>query len=132
MILVDANVLMYAAGAEHAYKAPSVACLNRVAAGEVDATIDAEVLREILHRYRSLNRWSDGQRVYALSRSLFQEALAITGDVMDVARQILAADATVSARDAVHAAVVTAYGLEGICSFDTDFDRLAGCPRVAL
>jgi predicted nucleic acid-binding protein len=30
-MLVDANVIMYAAGAEHAHKRPSVALLERVA-----------------------------------------------------------------------------------------------------
>ena len=132
MILTDANILMYAAGAEHPHKAPSVAFLNRVASGEVEATIDAEVLQEVLHRYRSLNRWTDGQRVYDLARKLFPDVLSITGEVMDEARQILAIDATLTARDAVHAAVVILYQLDGICSFDTDFDRIAACPRVGL
>ncbi|MFN7921127.1 MAG: type II toxin-antitoxin system VapC family toxin [Bryobacteraceae bacterium] len=132
MILTDANILMYAAGAEHLNKAPSVAFLNRVAAGEVAATIDAEVFQEVLHRYRALHRWADGQRVFDLARKLFPEVLAITGEVMDEARHILAADATLTARDAVHAAVVIVYRLEGICSFDADFDRIAGCPRLTL
>jgi uncharacterized protein len=96
----------------------------------VQATIDAEVLQEVLHRYRALPRWADGQRVYDLARTLFPKVLAITGEVMDEARRILSADATVSARDAVPAAVVILYRLDGICSFDTDFDRIAGCPRV--
>ena len=132
MILTDANILMYAAGAEHPHKAPSVAFLNRVASGEVEANIDAEVLQEILHRYRSLHRWSDGQRVYDLARKLFPEVLAITGEVMDEARRILATDTTLTARDAVHAAVVIVYQMDGIGSFDADFDRIAGCPRVSL
>ena len=123
---------MYAAGAEHPHKAPSVAFLNRVASGEMDATINAEVLQEVLHRYRALNRWTDGQRVYDLARKLFPDVLSITGEVMDEARQILAIDATLTARDAIHAAVVIVNRLDGICSVDNDFDRIAGCPRVGL
>ena len=48
---------MYAAGAEHPNKAPSVAFLASVAEERVEAIIDAELLQEILHRYRALNRW---------------------------------------------------------------------------
>lgn len=132
MILTDANVLMYAAGSDHPHKAAAVAFLSRVASGHVEAAIDAEVLQEVLHRYRALNRWSDAQRVYDLARDLFPDVLSITGAVMDEARRILAMDQTLTARDAVHAAVVIVYALEGICSFDQDFDRIAGCPRVAL
>ncbi len=132
MILTDANVLMYAAGAEHPNKSLSVAFLNRVADGEVEAAIDAETLQEILHRYRALQRWADSERVYELARTIFPDVFAVTADVMDEARRILARDQTLSARDAVHAAVVFVYGLDGICSFDSDFDRIPGCVRVAI
>ncbi len=64
---------MYSAGAEHPNKAPSIAFLERVAAGEIQATIDAEVLQEIMHRYRSLGRWHDGRKVYELARRLFPQ-----------------------------------------------------------
>ena len=68
MILVDANVLMYAAGTPHAHKGPSQALLQRVASGEVDAAIDAETLQEILHRYRAIDRWEEGSRLHGLAR----------------------------------------------------------------
>jgi predicted nucleic acid-binding protein len=51
---------------------------------------------------------------------------------MDGAKELAEEDATLSARDAVHAAAVTAYRLDGICTFDSDFDRIGGCRRVAL
>lgn len=50
MILVDTNILMYAAGASHPCKAPSLRLLERVARGDVEAAIHAETLQEILHR----------------------------------------------------------------------------------
>ena len=132
MILVDSNVLMYACGAEHPNRAPALAFFNRVAAGELTATVDAEVLQEIIHRYRAIHRWSDGQRVYELARSLFPDVLAVTGAVMDYAKQLADEDTAISARDAVHAGVVATYRLEGICTFDRDFDRIPGCKRVGL
>jgi hypothetical protein len=132
MILVDSNVLMYAVGADHSNKAPAIHVLRRVAEGDLEATIDAEILQEILHRYRSLHRWPEGKEVYALARRLFPDVLAITGVVMDHARQLADEDSAVSARDAVHAGVVATYKLEGICSFDRDFDRIQGCRRIGL
>jgi predicted nucleic acid-binding protein len=132
MILVDSNVLMYAGGVEHPNKKPAVAFLKRVAAGEVEAAVDAEVLQEVIHRYRALRRWPEGQLVYESTRGLFPEVLAITGPVMDYAKRLVDADERISARDAVHAAVVAVYRLEGICTFDRDFDRIRGCRRVGV
>lgn len=130
MILVDSNILMYAAGGDHPNKKPALRFLDRVAGGEVDAVIDTEVLQEILHWYLSLKRWAEGQRVYDLARMLFPDVLPVTGEVMDRAKLLADKDSTVSARDAVHAAVVAAYGLDGICTFDRDSDRIRGCKRV--
>ena len=45
---------MYASGAEHPNKLLSLRFLKRVADGELEATIDAELLQEIIHRYRAL------------------------------------------------------------------------------
>ena len=64
MILVDANVLMYAAGAEHAHKTASLQLLERVACGDLEGVLDSEVLQEVLHRYRAIGRWVEGRAVY--------------------------------------------------------------------
>ena len=130
MILVDSNVLMYASGADHPNKAPAVRFLERVGSGELEAAVDAEVLQEIVHRYRALNRWDQGRQVYVLARILFPDVLPVTGEVMDRAKQLLDRDNSLSARDAVHAAVVVVYGLDGILTFDLDFDRIPGCKRI--
>lgn len=129
MILIDTNVIMYAAGVNHPHKQPSAALLERVAAGEIEATIDAEVLHEILHRYRAIRQGSDGRRVYDLTRQLFPDVLPITGAVLDRARRILDADPRLMAREALHAAVVMREGMEAVCSYDRDFDRIMGLVR---
>jgi predicted nucleic acid-binding protein len=123
---------MYSAGAEHENKGPSIEFLHRVADGEIAATVDAEVLQEIIHRYRALRRWPERQKVYELARSLFPDVLPITAGVMDCAKQLVDEHPAISARDAIHAAVVSVYKLEGIYSFDSDFDRIRGCRRIRL
>ena len=130
MMLVDTNVLMYASGAEHPNKALATAFLRRVATGDVSATLDAEVLQEVIHRYRALRRWEEGRKVYSLARTLFPDVLAITGSVVDGARTLVDQMDGLTARDAIHASVVSVYNLEGICTFDCDFDRIPGCKRI--
>lgn len=117
---------MYAAGAEHPNKAPAIRLLEKVARGEIAATLDAEVLQEILHRYSALNRWSEGRRVYSLTRSLFPSVVPITSEVMDRAKQFIDSDPSLSVRDATHAAIVDLCSLDGICTFDSDFHRIPG------
>ena len=130
MILLDANIIMYAAGTPDPHKAPSVALLERVARGDVDAALDAEVLKEILHRYRALGRWKDGRRVYDLARRSIVTVFPVTAEVTDEARQIMDDHPTLMARDALHAAVCRLVGAEAICSYDADLDIVAGLRRV--
>ena len=130
MILLDANILMYAAGATDPHKAPSLALLDRVARGEVDAAIDAEVLQEILHRYRAIGRWRDGRRVYDLTRRLVVSVLPITGEVTDAAHALMDGYPKLMARDALHAAVCRLSHADAICSYDADLDEIAGLRRL--
>jgi hypothetical protein len=129
VILLDANVFMYAAGAEHPNKAPSVATLEQVAEDKLEAAVNAEVLQEILHRYRAIGRWHEGRSVFDLARRIVPEVLPVTADVLDEARTILDAYPGLMARDALHAAVVRIGPLEAICSFDRDFDVIEGLRR---
>jgi len=130
LILVDTNVLMYAAGAPHPHKEASVAFMDQVAAGEVEGVLDAEVLQEILHRYRAINRWEDGRQVYDLVRTIFPVVLPVTAEILDRARDLLDAHADLWARDALHAAVALHHDLEGIASYDRDLDEVPGLRRL--
>ena len=129
MILIDSNVFMYAAGAPHPNKNSSVALLEFVARGKVDAAIDAEVLQEILHRYRSIRRWKDGRALYDLVRSVVTNVIPVTAEILDETRVILDAHTSIAARDALHAAAARRAGASCICSFDRDFDRIPGVIR---
>lgn len=130
MILIDANIFMYAAGAEHPHKEPSRKFLERVARGEVDAALDAEVLQEILHRYRAIQRWPEGRNVYDLARQIVLIVIPITSEILDLARHLLDEYGRLTARDALHAAVAQAHGAQAICSYDGDFDEISGLHRI--
>jgi hypothetical protein len=74
--------------------------------------------------------WPEAKQAYTLARSLFPEVLPVNGAIMDHAKDWIDSDQTVSARDVVPAAVVVLHKLEGICTFDRDFDRIPGCTRI--
>ena len=131
MILVDANVLMYAAGTNHPNKKPSITLLERVAEETIDAALDAEVLQEVLHRYRAIARWGEGRQVYESARKVFSIVLPITAGTLDQARSLLDEHDAISARDALHAAVVLINGLDGLCSYDQGFDQVAAIRRIS-
>ena len=130
MILVDTNIIMYAAGAPHPNKQPTVRLLERIASGEIEAAINTETLQEILHRYRSIRRWNDGRQVYDLARQIFPVVVSVTPEHLDHARRMLDEHAGLMARDALHAALLLDEEFEGIYSYDRDFDKIAGVKRV--
>ncbi len=121
MILIDTNVFMYVAGREHPHRAPSRLFLERVVKGEISAVIDAEVLQEILHRYRAVGRWEDGRRVYDLVRTVVPDVLDVGAEMIDRARALMEQYPALLARDAVHAAAVIEIGAEALCTWDKDF-----------
>lgn len=129
MLLVDANVFMYAAGTEHPHKSAAVAQLERIASGRDEAATDAEILQEILHRYRSIGRWNDGARLYDLVRRIVPLVIPIDATITDRARELLERYPQLMARDGLHAAVVLEHDLRGICTFDRDFDAVRGVRR---
>ncbi len=80
--------------------------------------VDSEVLREILHRYRALNRWSDGRRVYGPHPTNLPGVVPVTADVLDGARGLLDVHPGLTAGAALHGAVVQTHSLDAICSYD--------------
>lgn len=129
MLLIDSNIFMYAAGADHPHKSPSVAFLRRLARGELEAAVDAGVLQELLHRYRAIGRWAEGRQVYDLARRIVAAVIPVTAEAADGARSLLDSYERLTARDALHAAVIDLHGLEGIVSYDRDFDVVEGLRR---
>lgn len=130
MILIDSNILMYAAGSPHRHRDDCLALLRRIAEGSVDAALDAEVLQEVLHRYRAIRRWDTGRNLYDRARRLFPVVIPVTAEILDVARSLLEAHPRLMARDALHAAVCRASGLDAICSYDRDFDVVRNLKRL--
>jgi len=130
LIFIDSNIPMYLIGAAHPHKAEAQVILERlIAAGERLVT-DAEVLQEILHRYTAIGRRE------AIGPA-FQVVLDVVDDVFGIekadvlrAGEIAENRPLMSARDAVHIAVMERHEIRSIVSFDGDFDRWPGLKRI--
>lgn len=131
MILIDSNVPMYLVGAPHAHKVDAQRMLERhIAAGDRLVT-DAEVFQEILHRYVAIDRKDAIQPAFDALRGVVDAVLAITDVEVELAKQIvLGASSGVSARDALHVAVLRSHDIDRIMTFDRGFDRFPGIHRV--
>lgn len=130
MILVDSNVPMYLVGVDHPHKADAQRLLDQsVLRGERLVT-DAEVLQEILHRYAAIDRAEAIQPAFDALLAVVDEVLPVDLAVAEAAKRIVLGRSGLSARDAVHLAVMQRHGIASIMSFDAGFDRYPGVRRI--
>lgn len=130
MIFVDSNIPMYLIGAAHPHKTDAQIILERlIAAGERLVT-DAEVLQEILHRYTAIDRREAIGPALEVTLDLVDEVLPIEKAEVMRAGEIVQNRANLSARDALHIAIMERHEVRSILSFDGDFDRWPGLQRI--
>jgi len=130
VIFVDSNVPMYLVGAPHPHKADSQRLLERCVTEQERLVTDAEVLQEILHRYVAIGRRDAIAPAFAALLSVVDEVFPIELADVERARDVLLAAPQLSARDAIHAAVMERRGVSTILTFDGGFDRLPGVKRL--
>jgi predicted nucleic acid-binding protein len=130
MILVDSNVPMYLVGAAHPHKADAQHALERLVSARERLVTDAEVLQEILHRYVAIERRAAIQPAFDALLGVVDEVFPVDADIVERAKTILLARAHLSARDALHLAIMQRHGVEKILSFDEGFDGLPGIERL--
>jgi uncharacterized protein len=131
-IFIDSNVPMYVAGKDHPNREPARRFLDRVQHGEVDGCCSTEVLREILGRYSTIRRHDYASKVYEIFVRICPTIFSVTLADTDRARELLSISSRVTARDALHAAVMMNQGIEWIATFDDSFDRIPGIRRFEL
>jgi len=131
-VFIDSNIPMYVAGREHPHREPARRLLARVRSGEVDGCTSTEVLQEILYRYSALDRRDLACDVYDLFVQICPVVFDVTLADTDRARELLIEYPNISARDAVHAAVMVNQRIESIATFDRGFDAVAGIKRMEL
>jgi predicted nucleic acid-binding protein len=130
MILIDSNVPMYLVGANHPHKADARRLLETAIADGERLVTDAEVLQEILHRYVAIDRRDAIQPAFDALLGIVDEVVAVTLADVERAKAIVLGRRRLSARDALHAAVMERQGIDRIMSFDEGFDGLPGMKRL--
>jgi len=130
VIFVDSNIPMYLVGADHANKPAARALLEQaIVDGEVLVT-DAEVLQEILHRYVAIDRRDAIGPASEVLLGVVDEVFPVERADVERARELVMAS-LLSARDALHLAIMRRRGVDRIMSFDRAFDGLPGVTRIA-
>ncbi len=131
MILIDSNIPMYLVGAEHRHKADALRLLDGLIAHGERLVTDAEVLQEVLHRYVAIGRPDAIQPAFDALLEVTDEVFPIGLGEVEEAKRVVLAGYGLSARDALHAAVMRAHDIDRIASFDSGFDRLPGIERLS-
>ena len=130
MIFIDSNIPMYLVGADHPHKHDSRRLLRQLAEARERLVTDGEVFQEILHRYTAIGRREAIQPAWNALTGLVDEVFKVELEDCEDARELVLAHGDLSARDALHAAIMVRRGLTRILSFDAGFDRLPDLRRV--
>jgi predicted nucleic acid-binding protein len=131
VILVDSNIPMYLVGAAHLHKVDAQRWIEKLLSERQRLVTDAEVLQEILHRYVALNRRDAIQPAFDSLLGVVDEVLPVDRAVVERAKEIVFGHERLSARDAVHLAVMEQHGIDRILTFDSGFDGFPGITRLS-
>ncbi len=130
MIFVDSNVPMYLIGADTSRKAAARRLLERAIVDDEPLATDVEVLQEVLHRYLVIEQHEAIGPAWEAIVGVVDVIHPVEVEDVSRARRLIAAATSLSARDALHVAVMQRYGITRILSFDTGFDGIMGIERL--
>lgn len=122
---------MYLVGGPHPHKADAQRLLENLVSDRQRLVADAEVLQEILHRYVAINHRDAIQPAFNALLGSADQVLAVDRATAEGAKEIVMGHRHVSARDAVHLAIMQQHGIERILSFDSRLDGFPGVTRLS-
>ena len=131
MIFVDSNIPMYLIGAAHRHKTDAQRLLEKLLSERERLVTDTEVLQEILHRYVAIGRRDAIQPAFEALLGVVDQVLPIELAAVQRAKAIVLGSRQLSARDALHLAVMEQYAIARILSFDAGFDGFPGITRIS-
>ncbi len=129
MILVDSNIPMYLVGAAQPHKADAQPLLEQCIAERRRLVSDAEVLQEILHRNVAIDRRDAIQPAFDALLGVVDEVFPVDAAAVVRAKAIVLGRRRLSARGAIHIAVMEQQGIEEILTSDAGFDSYPGIVR---
>jgi predicted nucleic acid-binding protein len=130
VIFLDSNIPMYLVGSPHPNKVAAEQAIAGLIAQQEKLVTDVEVLQEILHRYAAIKRLDAIQPAFDAVLALVDEVFPVESANVQRAKTILLGKYGLSARDAIHLAVMEQRGVRQILSFDRGFDRFPNVRRI--
>lgn len=122
---------MYIVGKDHPHKVDSVRLVERFASERRRLVTSSEVYQEILYRYTTADdRRGDIELAFYALSSAVDNVFSVREQDVFAAKDLVHAHPGLSARDAVHAAVMRRVGVREILSFDRGFDLLPDLVRI--
>ncbi len=129
MIFLDSNIPMYLIGAAHPNKTVAQQMLEACIARHERLVTDVEVLQEILHRYVAIDRREAIPIAFEALLGVVDEVFPIDQRDLARAKDVVLSTERLSARDALHIAVMAHHKITRILSFDAGFDTFPGITR---
>ena len=130
MIFIDSNMPMYLVGAAHPNKEAARDALERCILRGERLVTDVEVLQEILRRYHAIRRPGAIQPAFDAVLGVVDEVYPVEPVDIERAKALMLGLVPVSARDAVHLAVMERRGVPRVLSFDAGFDAVGWVERL--
>ncbi len=121
---------MYLVGKPHPHKVDAQRLLERAITDGERLVTDVEVLQEILHRYVAIERRDAIQPAFDAVLDVVDDVFAVELADLERGKTLVLGAARLSARDALHAAVMERHGVTRVMTFDSDFDRVPGLTRL--
>ncbi len=130
MIFIDSNIPMYMVGAPHPNRDRALELVTQLAQQEEELLTSIEVYQEVLHRYTAIQRWEAVDAAFRVLDSVIDRVVSF--DIPDIltAKTLVETVRGMSARDALHVAVMRKAGTNRILSFDAGFDSCPGVERI--
>lgn len=130
MIFVDSNIPMYLVGADHPNKPRAQQFLEEAIRRRERLVTDVEAFQEILHRYAAIQRLDAIQPAFDALQGIVETTFPIDWADIQQAKELLLGRPRLSARDALHYAIIRRHSVGQIMTFDTGFDRLPDIVRI--
>ena len=122
---------MYLVGAPHPNKDRTIAVLTELVRDGEQFVTSVEVYQEILHRYTAIRRPDAINAAFESLDAIVDDVLTFGMSEVRVARSLIDSIDGLSARDALHVAVMRTAGANRILSFDDGFDACPGIDRLS-
>jgi len=130
VIFVDSNIPMYIVGGPHPNKDRAIDLLDKISKERKRLVTSAEVYQEIIHRFSAINRRDGIRPAFEVLDSVADEIFPIEREDVLEAHRVALTYKKLSARDALHVAVMKRYAVSEIMTYDRGFDQVTGISRI--